>query len=191
MNRQTMIAAGLGVVALVLVFWQLMPAFFGGPPPAPTAPMAAVPSAASAAASLSVLDAEAMDEAVDDPTTSYVTMIAQLEVHTLAFDDPGLRNPFRPLVGPGSVVADTDTLDEARRLAAGLTEDPSFLRTGTLGYSVNGIVWTGDGPLALLNDQVLGVGEEIEEGGVITAISDDAVIFSYEGQSVTLPIGEE
>lgn len=188
MDKQTIVAIVLGVVALGVVGTQLMPALGGSGTPA------VAPSTAStnAGATLAILDARKATSG-DQAGNAYAQLIARVVADDLAFATNTIRNPFRPLVGPGSMAFESQDLEDARRLVTELvsTGSHSGVNPLTLGYSVNGIIWTGQGPLVLLNDQVLGVGEDIEEGGRIAAITADAVIFTYEGQSVTLPIGED
>lgn len=190
MNRQTIIAIVLGVVAVVVVIAQLMPALFKSspaPPPAAAAvPQTRIPTRIPALGN----DA---DDAAEDEGDAYTQLIARVDVREMSFDREVVRNPFRPLVGPGSVMLEEEILERARAQAGDLIEGGGFgpLPGIMLGYKVNGIVWNEDEPIALVNDQVLSLGEEVEEGGLIAAITPDTVILAYEGQHVTLYLEEE
>ena len=184
MNRQAIVAIALGVVALLVVGKQLAPMLFGGggappPPPAPSRPMPTLPMLS--------------DETEEELGTPYTRLIAIVSETGLDFQQPGLRNPFRPLAGPGSLVAEQELLDTVREMAGGLVENPTALSADelNLGYRIQGIVWNEGEPMALVNGQVLAVGEEIEEGGIITAITDDSVVFLYEGQLLTIFVDTE
>ena len=189
MNRQTIVAIVLGIAAVILVGWQLVPALFPqGRPAAPAAPTAAV----APTTSMALLNDDT-DEEAEEYRDAYAQLVAQVDTEAMDFSLPSMRNPFRPLVGPGSLVEEQAIIDDARQLAAGIIDDPSLAgrQELNLGYSVQGIIWSDGEPYALVNDQVLGVGEEIELGGIVTAITADTVVFTYEGQSVILYVDRE
>lgn len=189
MNRQTIIAIVLGVVAVIVVVSRVVPLFTGGSTAAPTAP---APQATATAPPASPSRAARAAQEDELPGNTYARLIARVDVRNLGFEAQAVRDPFRPLVGPGSVVREQEILDRAREQAGGLTGVQDVrIRELALGYKVHGILWSDTTPLALVNDQVLGVGEEIEEGGVITTITPDTVVFTYEGQTLTLHLNEE
>jgi hypothetical protein len=49
------------------------------------------------------------------------------------------------------------------------------------GYTIEGIVWNEVEPLALLNGQVVSVGENLNDGSLITEITADTVRFTTNG----------
>jgi len=55
---------------------------------------------------------------------------------------------------------------------------------------IQGMMSTDEKPVAIINDKVVGVGDEIG-GATVEAISDSSVRFNYRGQSVSLSLGEE
>lgn len=190
MNRQTIIAIVLGIVAVIVVVSRVVPLFTGGSTAAPATP---APQATPAPTPPTPGQAAGAAEAEDElPGSGYARLIARVDVRNLGFEAQAVRDPFRPLVGPGSVVREEEILDRARAQAGGAGDaHAAQIRQLAMGYKVHGILWSDGAPLALVNDQVLGVGEEIEEGGVITTITPDTVVFTYEGQTLTLHLNEE
>ena len=60
------------------------------------------------------------------------------------------------------------------------------------GYSIEGIVWDEAAPpLAIINDQVVGVGESLDDGSRITEITADTVRFTKDGSKYYLVFREE
>ncbi|MBI3602493.1 MAG: hypothetical protein HY209_06340 [Candidatus Omnitrophica bacterium] len=52
---------------------------------------------------------------------------------------------------------------------------------------VNGIVWGGERPQAIINDQVVSLGETVQEAKVV-AISEQGVGLQYKGRKITLTV---
>jgi len=55
---------------------------------------------------------------------------------------------------------------------------------------IQGTMTTDERPIAIVNDRIVGVGEEIG-GARVVSISDSAVEFEYAGQTLSLLLGEE
>ncbi|MGE5279553.1 MAG: DUF5684 domain-containing protein [Deltaproteobacteria bacterium] len=55
---------------------------------------------------------------------------------------------------------------------------------------IQGTMTTDEKPVAIVNDRIVGVGDEIN-GATVEEISDSSVRFTYQGESVSLLLGEE
>ena len=73
----------------------------------------------------------------------------------------------------------------ATKVVAPLTDARS------MGYSIEGIVWNDFNPLALVNNQVVGIGEKLDDGALITTITQDTVRFTRNGMRYYLVLREE
>ncbi len=157
MNRNTIIAIVLGIVAVGVVGWQLMGSFGGGapPPPSTTATAAAAQQGAAAGgpeADLSFL--ETIPRELLEPTDKVY--------------EPGL-DPMRPV-------------DEVYTTV--IIRDSSLYNA-----RIGGIVYLDDAPLALVNDDVLGVGEVTSDNLVtVLAIGPREVTLMQHTQMVTIDV---
>ncbi len=178
MDKKTIIAIVLGVMALAVVLYQFRGIFSSGkgrvasvapPKPAP----AAAPVAATAAS-----EAEPM------PEKGYAAVISNVKETDLAFGSRRFKNPMTALV---------QKVERTRPRVTGPATRVTAARTEALamGYSIEGIVWNGVSPLALVNNQVVGIGEKLEDGELITEITRDTVRFTRDGQKFYLVLREE
>ena len=55
-------------------------------------------------------------------------------------------------------------------------------------FILTGVTSSGDTRLALINDQVVGVGDQLREKAVVKSIEDHSVTLDYEGRPVTLTL---
>ena len=120
------------------------------------------------------------------PADGYAALVATLKESDVAFDKAGFKNPMTPAKGessrpkswsPKGVEKPKITPSTAEKLAEN--------------DSIEGIVWNDKDPLALVNDQVVGIGEKLEDGAVVTDITRDTVRFSRNGQRYYLVLREE
>ncbi|RJP17967.1 MAG: hypothetical protein C4520_15280 [Candidatus Abyssobacteria bacterium SURF_5] len=106
----------------------------------------------------------------------YESLLEKVAERDLAYRKPGFRNPMSPLV------AETCATNKAAEEAAKLS---------SAGYHVKGIIWNEDAPLALINDQVVGIGERLDDGALITEIHSNSVKFTKRGNKYVLVLREE
>ena len=174
-DSKTILAIVLVIVAVGVVAWQ----FLGGTSSsainkAKKVAAASTPSAAQPAASSVQMVAQEKTVVKQSP---YDKLIARVSERDLAYRAQTFRNPMAPLVpepSTGTIVrAEDDSTDEIK------------------GYSIKGIIWNDAQPLALINDQVVGVGERLEDGALITEINPNSVKFSKRGKRYVLVLREE
>jgi hypothetical protein len=109
---------------------------------------------------------------------AYEELLAHVSEQDLAFRSASFRNPMAPLVSvamAGPTIKAESGSDEML----------------TSGYSIKGIIWNDTAPLALINDQVVGVGERLDDGALITEINPGSVKFTKRGNRFVLVLREE
>jgi len=186
-EKKTAIAIVLGLVAFGVVVYQLRGVFLPSKTTTATAsPMLKSPSVLSFTSSAP--QAPQPEIAAGDlepaPAQKYKLYIAELMEADIVFDNRGFRNPMTPLAREGS--------GNKRKVSGPATKVVSPRTEAlALGYTVEGIVWNDLGPLALVNSQVVGIGEALEDGAVITEITRDTVRFSKDGNRYYLVLREE
>jgi hypothetical protein len=173
-DKKTIIAIVLVVVAVIVVIYQ-----FGGiKSKAPrttaktTAGQTAVASKAGAAGS--------QEQAASAAAKDYIELIAGVKESDLDYSGPGFVDPMTPLIGMKGT--------EKKGPSGPATNVP--LAAG-MGYKIEGIVWDELSPLALINGQVVGVGEQLEDGTLITEITPNTVRFTIGGRQYFLVFREE
>ena len=181
-EKKTILAIVLGVVALGVVMHQIAGVFsfytkaitsaVAAPTPAPAVP-----------------GPEAVTESVEAasilrPTIDYEGFIATVRETDLDYGSRGFRNPMTPLIS-GDEREKTKTAGPAAKVAVGPTDALS------LGYAIEGIVWNEVDPLALINEQVVSIGESLSDGSLITEITQDTVRFNKSGRDYFLVFKEE
>lgn len=66
---------------------------------------------------------------------------------------------------------------------------PVFAKTKSKNrFQLSGITFSGSDRLALVNNQVLGVGDKLPEGAVVKSISTDAVLLEFQGKNIELTL---
>ena len=185
MDKKTTILIALCVLAVVVVAYQFRGMFSSGKP----APVAAKPApaqkapVASSKASGSALLAEKIRSL---PANDYEAHIAKLKMADVAFHESGFKNPMSPAEG--------ESLGTQSWIPVPVVVAPVVLpdvETLALNDSIEGIVWNDKDPLALVNNQVVGIGEELEDGAVVTEITRDTVRFKRNGKRYYLVLREE
>lgn len=67
------------------------------------------------------------------------------------------------------------------------TQSPVFAKPKNKSrFQLSGITFSGSDRLALVNNQVLGVGDKLSEGAMVKSIADDSVILEFEGKTIEL-----
>lgn len=188
MDKKTIIAIVLIVAALGMVLYQMRGVFMPSRPgTTATAPKSSPPATASpmhsAAGASNVRSVKSL------MAGSYSGHIADLKETDVDFSGKKFKNPMTPIVGDGdnaqpqNWVPRPDDVEKPGRM-------PGFEELAEHD-TLEGIVWNAMEPLALVNDQVVGVGEELEDGAVVTAITQDTVKFSRNGNRYYLVLREE
>jgi hypothetical protein len=193
-DKKTIIAIVLGVAALGVVLYQMRGMFMPNrPAPTKVAAAAQQPTLPSSSAAASKQASTGPSGGKNNDVMSimadgYAGYIAGLEEASIDFSSKRFKNPMTPIVKEG---------DSERPQSWGpaqVTEVPDLL-PGVAQLSqddtIEGIVWNDAEPLALVNDQVVGVGEELEDGAVVTSITQDTVKFSRNGKRYYLVLREE
>ena len=80
------------------------------------------------------------------------------------YDSHGKKDPFAPPVLSGAEKVDIEMLT---------------------GIKLEGIIWDEKNPMAIINDKIVGVGEEIA-GAKIVGITENEVVFNVNGQEIKL-----
>ena len=97
---------------------------------------------------------------------------AVLYVHNTALKLPGLND--------SRMAASLDAGNSASQTHLDDTALPNFELTG--------ITLSGTAPLALINDQVAGVGEKLKEDATVLEIQDHKVILDFQGKKIELEL---
>lgn len=182
MDRKTVIAIVLAVAAVGLILYQFKGAFFSAKTMiASSAPVATPQSAAASQPQPSMSSPE--HARLDD----YTALIAKLDESDIAFENKKFKNPMRPLVSAATrgTRKAAKVSGPATKVSVGLTDAFS------MGYTIEGIVWNVVDPLALVNNQVVGVNEKLNDGALITEITPDTVRFTKNGNKYYLVLREE
>lgn len=175
MNKNVL-AGIVGVVAVVVVIYQLM--FAGGTPPTPTPPPAAgaggVPAPAVAAP-------VAAGEAPTRLTSVNVNIDELLKgVQEVSFDYEAMRidrDPLDPLVGQ---IRDQNALPVTG--ASGVLEIKR--------KRITGILYDEKNPQAVVDDEVVGIGHVYPNGVKVIEIQKDKVIFQLGDSPIPVEMKE-
>ena len=94
---------------------------------------------------------------------------AVLYVHSFALKTPVVDTPFQS----------ADQSDDALPPSSGMVP-PDFQLTG--------ITLSGNTPLALINDQVVGVGEKLKENATVLEIQQQKAVIEFQGKRIELEL---
>jgi hypothetical protein len=180
-EKKTIMAAVLGVMALGVVLFQMKGLFM----PSGSAGVSTTPPAATTQAAPTLPLATSSGDA--SARNAYSKYIAQVDESKLVFDAKKFKNPMTALI-----TKDDEDEDEKSKPSGPATKVVAVETEATAaGYSIEGIVWHEKDPLALINDQVVGIGENLEDGAVVTEITRDTVRFRINGNRYYLVLREE
>ncbi len=177
MDKKTIIAIVLGIVAVGFVLFQFRGVFSSRVKR--VASVAPEPKAASSAMRTS--SAKAGQEPLS--ANDYTSLVAKMTESDITFKNRGFKNPMTPLIDESQ--PESRPSGPATKVVAPKTEALA------MGYTLGGIVWSGIDSLALVNDQVVGVGEKLEDGAIVTQITRDTVRFIRDGNKYYLVLREE
>ncbi len=178
-DKKTIIAVVLVAVALVVVIYQ-----FKGSIPSPTATITGTISSAPKGPQSQVSTTVAQAGMAAAARNEYETYMANVTESDLDYGSKDFRNPMEPLVS-----APTPTKPKPSGPATKVSVGPSDALTK--GYTIEGIVWNEIEPLALVNGQVVSMGERLNDGSLITEITADTVRFTNNGIKYYLVFREE
>jgi hypothetical protein len=189
MDKKTIIAIVLIVAALGVVLYQMRGVFMPSRPqttdtattaqPKPPTPGIASPTQ-SAAGTSNVKSVKSL------MAGNYSGLVASLKETDIDFSGKKFKNPMTPIVEDGENAPPQNWAPRVEKPS----RMPGFEELA-VDDTLGGIVWNEKEPLALVNDQVVGVGEELEDGAVVTAITQDTVKFSRNGNRYYLVLREE
>lgn len=181
-DKKTILAIVLGIAAVGVVVYQVMGSFSSTPRAGTSAVAAPTPSPVASTSQT----APASVRAASEPSLSddYAKFIATVKEDNLPFKSRTFRNPMTPLVSEKKS-DEPKASGPATKVAVGPSDALA------LGYTIEGVVWNEANPLAIVNDQVVGVGETLEDGSVITEITPDTVRFTKQGRNYFLVFREE
>jgi len=93
------------------------------------------------------------------------------EEKVFIYDSTDLRNPMAPLLAK----VDKDA--------------PPGVTTGVaLTHVLDGIIWSPTNPLAIIDRNVVGVGDTLQDGSVMTEVGGDYVVVEYGGKKFRLTL---
>lgn len=183
-DRKAIIAVVLVLAAIGLVVYQLTGGMSAGKSNANAAAVPATTTVAKKTPQPIAPTAEvAKSSTIQD---EYDNLIAAVSEKDLAYRSPSFRNPMLPLIPDSKseqVKADLHFEDNKGGTAP--------IDAVAMGYSIQGIIWTKAAPLALINNQVVGIGETLEDGAVVTEITKNMAKFTKRGKSYFLVFREE
>jgi hypothetical protein len=174
-DKKTIIAVILAVVAVSVIAYQFLGTGSANVRAASSAIAAPTPAPVQTAVSQTVAS---RPKDVRQAQTDYDRLIASVSELDLAYRSETFRNPMAPLVPDPA----TQAMAEAE------TVSPDAISRG---YSIKGIIWNDAQPLALINDQVVGIGERLDDGALITEINPSSVKFTKRGNRYVLVLREE
>jgi hypothetical protein len=180
-DKKTIVAIVLIAAALLVVVWQIKSSF------TPKRPAARPRAAKSQPAVVDQTKARASrtaaaNEELSRKVVEYNNLVAALKKTDIDFEEKKFRNPMAPLI------------DESDKKATGQKSwEPreDIIATTMAGYTIEGIVWDEANPLALVNDQVVGVGDRLDDGSKIVQITKRKVRFTKNGREYFLEFREE
>ena len=184
-DKKTIVAIVLVVLAVVVVVTRLKSGFAPSKPKAKNRVSKAAPKADLSTAKAS--RAAAMAEEASQRAKGYSSYIETLQESDLDFEAKRFRNPMTPLV------SESDGKKSGRTGGALSLKTPVVGVTDALalGYTIEGIVWDEADPLALINNQVVGVGDRIDDETLIVEITPQKVRFTRKGREYFLEFREE
>jgi hypothetical protein len=180
-DRKTVIAIVLVLLAIGVVAYQFLRT--AGPMTAALSPETASDKAPQASGAQQQKSGGQAAEAAEE-VTPYGSYIATIRETDIAFNDPKLRNPMTPLVKDPKEAAALSKLGDEEIVGG-------EINALSVGYSIEGIVWNQTRPLALVNNQVVTVGEKLDDGSLITEITPDKVKFTKDGKNYFLVFKED
>ena len=181
-DRKTILAIVLGVAALGVITYQFVGVFSSNAQSVTSA--VAAPTPTPVVSGPEAVPASVMVASVSEPTIDYESFIRTLRENDIDYESRGFRNPMTPLIS-AETRDKAKTSGPASKVALGPTDALS------LGYTIEGIVWNDIDPLALVNEQVVTVGERLADGSLITDITLDTVRFSKNGRNYFLVFKED
>ena len=178
-DKKTIAAVVLGILAVGVIVYQVT----GSLSPSKSAVNAAV--APQTTVAKATVQPAAVAQAAQASLTqdNYDSLIASVSEKDLAYRDPAFRDPMSPLIPD----------PKALKLADIRTDDSGIgpIDAVAMGYSIQGIIWNKVAPLALINNQVVGVGEALDDGSRVTEITADTAKFTKKGKNYFLVFREE
>ena len=183
MDKKTVIAIVLAVAAVGLILYQFKGAFSSAKTMIASSAPVATPQSAAAASQPQPSTSSPEHARLDD----YTALIAELDESDIAFENKIFKNPMRPLVSD----ATRGTREAVKDSGPATTLSRGPIDALSMGYTIEGIVWNVVDPLALVNNQVVGVSEELSDGALITEITPDTVRFTKNGNKYYLVLREE
>ena len=182
-DRKTIIAVVLVLLAVGVVVYQLTGGMASGKNTANAAAVAPTTSVAKKTPQPVTPTPQVAKTSLTQD--DYDNLIAAVSEKDLAYRSPTFRNPMSPLIPDpktAQVMADLHFIDKG---------GTAPIDAVAMGYSIQGIIWNKAAPLALINNQVVGVGEALEDGSLVTAITPDMAKFTKKGKNYFLVFREE
>ena len=178
-DKKIILAIVLGVLAVGVVLYQLRGTFSSGK----SGTAGVIPKPPSAVASAA--QTPSVGTGRQSPSTGeYAAFIAKIKESDITFKSRKLKNPMTPLV-------EKLNRDQSRAAGPATKVVAPLTDARSMGYSIEGIVWNDFNPLALVNNQVVGIGEKLDDGALITTITQDTVRFTRNGMRYYLVLREE
>lgn len=179
-DKKTILAIVLGILAVGVVVYRV-----GGVVSSSPSAVGAVADASALSGANSPQSSMAQAGIASEPATSdYESFVATITEKDLAFRRSNFRDPMAALV--------TDAKGDEGKFggpAANVALGPTDALS--MGYSIEGIVWNEVQPMAIVNNQVVGVGDKLDDGALIAEITSDTVTFKKDGNSYYLIFREE
>jgi len=178
-DKKIILAIILGVLAVGVVLYQIRGMFSSGK----SRTASVIPKPPSAAVSAAQISSVGTGR--QSPSTGeYAAFIAKIKESDITFKSRKFKNPMAPLV-------EKLNRDQARAAGPATKVVAPLTDARSMGYTIEGIVWNDFNPLALVNNQVVGVREELDDGALITEITQDTVRFTRNGMRYYLVLREE
>lgn len=189
-RKRILVLGVLGVLLLGVLYWFVIredpemasirtaSAQAGAPGPSTTAPVLVAGPAPGVTASVNSVFVE-----TDVEIGNLIRSIKEVSFVYADAHEP--RDPMSPLVGPNAIIYQpqavintTDAIDENLVYEA-------------QNKKVAGIIWDPDHPLAVIDDEVVSIGDQVGQNIFVKEISHDHVILSIQVENENLEIVRE
>ena len=182
-DKKTIVAIVLCIVAVLVVVWRVKSGLTPSRPAAKPGAAKSKPAApATGKSEARASRAAAKSKEISLKAKGYSNLIAALKESDIDYEAKSFRNPMTPLV---------KEYDKRSGGKAPWKPQKGIAATTLAGYTIEGIVWDDVAPLALVNSQVVGVGDRLDDGTKIIEITKKKVRFTRNGREYFLEFREE
>lgn len=175
-RKQYLILGVLGLVLVGVLYWFILREDPELAAIRATATQAGAPGPAGQMASLQPISAlpSNVDTVFVEANVDINKLVQNIkEVDFVYAENHANRNPLIPLIGTSALVYTSH--NRGGSMSGDVDENLLYEAQRKI---VSGIIWDSENPLAVINDEVVGVGYQFNSGILIKTISEDRVVLS-------------